>query len=52
VQNASILLKFFDGNKILGALEYSGKNPKFDENHFKILQNHIVIALDDLRASL
>ena len=33
------------------ALEYSGENPKFDENRSKILQNHIVIELDDLRAS-
>ena len=51
MQNASILFKLFDGNKILGALEYSGENPKFDENGSKILQNHIVIEFDDLRAS-
>ena len=59
MQNASILFKLFDDNKISGAravararyaLEYSGENPKFDENGSKILQNHIVIAFDDLRA--
>ena len=27
------------------------ENPKFDENRSKILQNHIVTELDDLRAT-
>ena len=30
------------------ALEYSVETPKFDENHSKILQNHIVSEVDDL----
>ena len=53
-----ILFKLVDGNKILRArgcaryaVEYSVENSNFDENHSKILQNHIVIELDDLRAS-
>ena len=33
------------------AFEYSGENPKFDENGSKILQNHIVIEFGDLIAS-
>ena len=48
-------IQAFDGNKLLGArtvaLKYSVENSKFDENHSKILQNHIVIEIYDLRAS-
>ena len=32
-------------------LEYSVEKPKFDENRSKILQNHIVNEVDEVRAS-
>ena len=47
------LFKLFHGNEILGAhymIEYFVKNSKSDENHSKILQNHIVTEVDNLRA--
>ena len=51
VQNASILFKLLHGNEILGArymIEYFVEDSKSDENHSKILQNHIVSEVDDL----
>ena len=36
--------------RALDALKYFGENPKFDENCSKILQNHIVSEVGDLRA--